>query len=251
MLEKNRWIQTAEYHTHTYYSDGKSSMEENVKQAMRLGMKTIGISDHGYRHMGFGVSYKEYPKMKDEVLRLREKYPDITILLGVEANILDDTGLIDVDDHILQYVDYVMAGYHFGSSVTKLRGIRNHICNFIKPLKQFEVEYNTKALINAMKQNDLFILTHPGDKGDVDIVEVAKAAKRTGTILEINAHHCNLSKEQLLLIQGMDLRYSVGADAHHFSHIGSISNVLKTIEEVGLDVNSIINLEKIKNDITQ
>lgn len=243
-MEKNRWIQTAEYHTHTYYSDGKSTMEENVKRARELGLKTVGISDHGYRHMGFGVSYTEYPKMKDEILRLREKYPDITILLGVEANILDDTGLIDVDDYILQYVDYVMAGYHFGSSVTKPRGIRNHLFNFIKPFKRFEVDYNTKALINAMKQNDLFILTHPGDKGDIDTLEVAKAAKETGTILEINAHHCNLSREQLLLIKDMDLRYSVGADAHHFEHIGRVEKALGTIEGVGLDIDRIINLEE-------
>lgn len=38
-------------------------------------------------------------------------------------------------------------------------------------------DYNTKAIINAMKNNDIFIITHPGDKGDVYIEEIAKVAK--------------------------------------------------------------------------
>ena len=45
----------AEYHTHTKYSDGKSTMEENVLFARKIGLRKIGISDHGYRHKGFGV----------------------------------------------------------------------------------------------------------------------------------------------------------------------------------------------------
>lgn len=245
MSEKSKtWILTAEYHTHTFYSDGKSTMEDNVIAARNCGIKTIGISDHGYRHMGFGVSYRDYPKMKDEVLKLRDKYPDMEILLGVEANILDDTGLIDVDDYILRYVDYVMAGYHFGSSITKPRGLRNHVCNFIKPLKRFEVDYNTRALINAMKQNDLFILTHPGDKGDIDTKEVAKVAMETGTILEINTHHANLSAAQLSLIKDWDLKFSVGADAHRSEHIGNLEVALKNIREAGLSLDKVINLKE-------
>ncbi len=243
MSEKNKWIQTAEYHTHTFYSDGKGTMEQNVCAARALGIKTIGISDHGYRHMGFGVKYKNYPKMKEEILKLREKYPDMEILLGVEANILDDTGLIDVDDYILQYVDYVLAGYHFGSSVTKFRGIRNHVCNFLKPLKKFEIEYNTRALINAMKRNDLFILTHPGDKGIIDTLAVAKAAQETNTVLEINAHHPNLSLEQLKMIKDMELKFSVGADAHYPEHVGQLQRAYDNIEQSGLSIDKIINLE--------
>lgn len=243
-MEKNRFVQTAEYHTHTFYSDGKGTMEQNVQMARKIGLKTIGISDHGYRHMGFGVKYKDYPKMKEEILRLREKYPDIEILLGVEANILDDSGEIDVDDFILQYVDYVMAGYHFGSAITKMRGLRNHICNYIKPLKNLEIEYNTRALVNAMRRNNLFILTHPGDKGRIDTLEVAKVAKETDTILEINTHHPNLSVEQLKLIKDMDLKFSVGADAHHPTHIGILDQAYQNILKSGISVDKIINLEE-------
>ena len=35
-------------------------------------------------------------------------------------------------------------------------------------------------IINAMKNNDIFIITHPGDKGDVYIEEIAKVARAYG-----------------------------------------------------------------------
>lgn len=232
----------AEYHCHTIYSDGKSTMEENVKFAIEMGLQKIGISDHGYKHKGFGVKYKNYPKMKSEIEALREKYPQIKILLGVEANILDDKGNIDVDDYVRKYVDYVIAGYHFGSMPSNLRGLENHIRNFIKPLKPKEIDYNTRALVNAMKKNNIFILTHPGDKGLVYIEEVAKAAEETKTVLEINAHHNNLSIEQIEIAKKYDVLFSVGSDAHHYTHMKMIEEAILRAEKAGLDGSRIINV---------
>lgn len=233
----------AEYHCHTKYSDGKSTMEENVVFARTMGLKKIGISDHGYKHKGFGVKYKDYPMMKAEIEGLREKYPDIKILLGVEANILDDKGNIDVDDYIHNYVDYVIAGYHFGSMPPNLRGLANHISNFIKPLKMTQIDYNTKALVNAMKNNNIFILTHPGDKGTVEIEEVAKMAEKTKTVLEISAHHDNLSLAQLEKIKRFDIKFSVGSDAHHFTHLKMVDEAIKRAEKANIDPERIINVE--------
>ena len=58
-------------------------------------------------------------------------------------------------------------------------------------------DYNTNAIINAMKNNNIFIITHPGDKGDVYIEEIAKIAKKTDTRLEVNSSHGFLTVEQL------------------------------------------------------
>lgn len=232
----------AEYHCHTIYSDGKSTMEENIKAAIDMGLEKIGISDHGYKHKGFGVKYKDYPKMKAEIEKLREKYPQIQILLGVEANILDDKGNIDVDDYIRNYVDYVMAGYHFGSMPPNFRGLLNHARNFIKPFKLSEIEYNTRALVNAMEQNQIFILTHPGDKGIVYTEEVAKAAEKTKTVLEINAHHNNLSIEQIEIAKAYNIKFSVGSDAHHYSHLKMITQALERAEKADVNGSRIINV---------
>ncbi len=233
----------AEYHSHTNCSDGKASMEQMVDEAARLGYEIYGISDHGYKHQFFGVKYDDYPKMREELDRLQEKYPSMKLLLGVEANILDDRGNIDVDDKILGLVDYVMAGYHFGSKPQNLRGLRNHFNNYTKVFGKREKEYNTRALIEAMRNNDLFILTHPGDKGMIDTLEVAKAAHETNTILEINAHHDNLSLRQLMEVKNIDIKFSVGSDAHRPEHLKYISQAIDRAQMAGIDPSRIINVK--------
>lgn len=232
----------AEYHSHTKYSDGKFSMEEMVKRAIEYGLEEFGISDHGYKHRFFGANYKEYPKMRDEINRLQEKYPQIKLLLGVEANVLDDKGNIDVDDYILNYLDYVLAGYHFGSNVRSFRGGLNHFNNYTKVFAKHEIEYNTNALINTMKQNKIFILTHPGDKGEIYTEEVVKVAEQTGTVLEINARHNRLSYEQLLVAKNYDVKFALGSDAHKLEHFDLLSNALQRAEKAGVDIDKIINV---------
>lgn len=231
-----------EYHCHTTYSDGKSTMEDMVKQGIYLGLSAIGISDHGYKHLGFGVKKKNYPKMRDEINQLQEKYPEIKILLGVEANILDNKGNIDVDDYIINYIDYTLAGYHFGSSPQNFRGILNHSRNYIKPFKIKEIEYNTKAIVEAMKNNDILAITHPGDKGMVDIEEIANCASKSQVALEINAHHEYLSEEQLKITKNYDIKYTIGSDAHHKNHLQMSKIALERAVKAGIDLNKIINL---------
>lgn len=48
-------ILTADYHTHTPYSHGKGTVEENAARAKELGLKQIGITDHGFSHLAFGL----------------------------------------------------------------------------------------------------------------------------------------------------------------------------------------------------
>ena len=101
----------ADYHTHTVYSHGKGTIEENVKVAISKGIKTLGISDHGYKNVAYGVKIDDFKRMREEIDMLNEKYNDqIKILLGVECNILDNNGNIDLNDKFDKYLDYVMAG---------------------------------------------------------------------------------------------------------------------------------------------
>lgn len=232
----------ADYHTHTIYSHGKGSIEDNIKVAIEKGLRKIGISDHGYKHLAYGVKYDNIFRMKEEIQELNEKYKNIDILLGIEANILDNKGNIDVDDKIVSYIDYVMAGYHFGSSPTSVKAGLNHVLNYTK-LTGYTKEYNTEAVINAMKNNDIFILTHPGDKGPVHIVEVAKVAKQTNTNLEINSHHSYLNVEQLKEIRDIGNKFIVGSDAHKPIDIANFTNAINIIKDAKVDLSLIQNIE--------
>lgn len=233
----------ADYHTHTIYSHGKGTIEDNVKVAISKGIETLGISDHSYSHLAYGIKKDHIFKMREEIDILNEKYKNkIKILLGVECNILDYKGNIDYDEKIGKVLDYVMAGYHFGSKPTNLRSLLNHANNYILKSNESK-EYNTLAVISAMKNNDIFVITHPGDKGDVYIEEVAKVAKETNTRLEINSSHRFLNVEQLKKIEHIENAFIVGSDAHIPRNVGNFDLALNTIKESNIDLSLIENIK--------
>lgn len=232
----------ADYHTHTKYSHGKGTIEENVLEAISKGIKTIGISDHGYKHLAYGIKLNDIYKMKEEIDKLNEKYSNIEILLGMECNILDSYGNIDINDKIIENCDYIMAGYHFASTPTSLKSTLNHCNNYMIKNKKAK-DYNTKAIINAMKNNDIFIITHPGDKGDVYIEEIAKVAKNTNTRLEINSSHGFLNSNQLVKIKSIGNKFIIGSDAHVPQNVGNFDLAMKIIKEASVDLSLIENIK--------
>ena len=77
------------YHTHSTYSDGKSSLEEIVQSAIACGMKELGFSDHA--PMPFCCEWSARAESINDYVReitaLKEKYKDqITIYLGIEQD---------------------------------------------------------------------------------------------------------------------------------------------------------------------
>ena len=51
-----------DYHTHTVFSHGHGSIEDNVKAAIKMGLKEIAITDHGFSHNSYGVRRMDEPK---------------------------------------------------------------------------------------------------------------------------------------------------------------------------------------------
>lgn len=231
----------ADYHTHTLYSHGKGTIEDNVKVAISKGIKTIGISDHSYKHIAYGVKTKDIHKMREEVNSLNDKYSDINILLGMECNILDDKGNIDMNDKFIKEFDYIMAGYHFASTPTSFRSLLNHCNNYIFKTEKAK-EYNTKAVINAMNNNDIFVITHPGDKGDVYIEEIAKVAKKTNTRLEINSSHSFLNAKQINEIKEIGNKFIIGSDAHCPERVGDFKRAMKAVYDSNMDISLVENI---------
>ena len=100
-------MQKSNFHTHTLFSDGHNSPEEMVCEAIDLGFKAIGFSDHSYTpsqnecSMLPGTEFDQF----DEVKRLKYKYIDlIDVYAGIE---------LDMNSRIpeLQY-DYLIGSVH-------------------------------------------------------------------------------------------------------------------------------------------
>jgi putative hydrolase len=241
----------ADYHIHSTYSrrnHGKSTIEENVQRAVELGLEEIAITDHGIKHYLYGIKEEKIKEAKDTVVKLREKYPQIKILLGVEANILDYEGNTDISDEVLKHCDIILCGYHIGVLFsTPVDAWKFMVMNKIgrKSNKIFEVmkEKNTDAVVKAMSKYKINILTHPGDKIPLNTDRIAATAEKTGTILEINNSHSHLNAEEIKIAKNYDVKFAINSDAHIKDRIGSYEKGLKAALDAGLDLSRIINLK--------
>jgi|LGOV01.1.fsa_nt_gb putative hydrolase len=241
-------------HMHTKYSDGKSTMEENVLEAIKKDLDMIAITDHGPGHIFYGIKEKDILKLRKEVDLLQEKYPEIQILLGIEANILSIDGSIDLTDMIKENIDVLLAGYHFGSKPKNVFvDMKIHIYNIlglkINYFKNKIKKANTQMLVNAMRKNNIDVLTHPGDKGSVDIDQVAKVAAETDTKLEINERHTHLTVEEINIAMKYNVEFIISSDAHYHEHIGVYDDAIKRVNEAGLDRSRVVNYKGDHNGI--
>ncbi len=208
-------------------------------------LKILAISDHGPGHMGFGIKKRKYKEMRQVIDEMNAKYDDIEVLLGLEANVLDVDGHLDVDEEILKLNDILLAGYHFGSRPVRLvRDMIHHANNYFSKegvANKKLMEANTVSLINAMKRYDIDILTHPGAKGPIDVKRVAQVASETNTALEINASHGFLTLDQIKEAMAYDIKFSINSDAHHPRDIGNFKKAIDRANAAGLSYDRVIN----------
>ncbi len=103
-----------DYHTHTTYSrhrHGKGTVADNVRAALSCGLKEIALTDHGLRHITYGMTTKNLPRFLAEVERARRDYPGIKIYAGLEANFLSPRGETDLDG-AADMLDIRVCGFH-------------------------------------------------------------------------------------------------------------------------------------------
>lgn len=237
-------------HTHTTFSHGTGSIEDNVIVATMKGLKQIGISDHGPGHLTYGIKRKNFPVMRAEIDRLKPLYPQIEILLGVEANIINPSGKLDTTDKEEAYLDYVLAGYHYGIFGEKpVRAGVLHLVNLWDTHRKIENDgrqkhVNTDLVIKALHENDIKVLTHPGDKGQFDMMALAKACEETDTLMEISCWHEAPLTEELKEIAKTGVSFIVSSDAHSPKRVGTFEGGLLRALQAGLDPARIVNLER-------
>jgi len=224
-------------HCHTVASGhAYSTVTECAKAAAEKGLSLIAITDHapkmpgscGFLHfLNLGVIPKEMF--------------GVEVLKGVELNILDITGKVDLSNNTIKKLDVVIASLHTPC---------------ISPMSQ---EENTQCVINTMKNSYIKILGHPGDpRYPLDIHKVISASRDTNTVIELN--NTSLSpnngryggKDVMIQIlkecEKQNLPVIFGSDAHFHTNIGNFSDVERLTDEIGFPQELILNtsVEKFK-----
>ena len=239
-----------DHHTHTVYSHGKGSIEDNVKQAVAKGLESIAITDHGPGHLTYGLDRNKLPQMRAEIDELQVKYSQIKILLGVEANTLRVEPFLDVAPDERKDYDILLAGYHFGILHAGMvpNYLNKHAGLFGGETSTLKVK-NTAMMLDALYYNEehgnhIDVLTHPGDKGPFDIADIARACADTATFIEINDKHHHLTVDEIKIAAAFDVKFIIGSDAHIPARVGSFEGPLKRALEAGLDPERIVNIKE-------
>lgn len=251
-----------DYHTHTTYSHGfikphgKGTVEENVQAAIRCGLEEVAISDHGPGHIFYGIKRQNFDALRHDIEESQKLHPEIKIWMSCETNLTESGKGLDVTDEDSKKLDFLIGGYHYG--VMNCHAIRNWLLarkRFqeggnngldMETSKAYEKqrEINTEMYIRSLRQNNLRILTHPGDKGPVDMHEIAKVCAETDTWMEINTWHMHLTTEEIMIAMKEDVKFVISSDAHTPDRVGSYLKGLERALKAGLDPERIVNIEK-------
>lgn len=239
----------ADYHTHTVYSHGKGTIKQNVDEAIKKGLTEIAISDHGYGHFLYGIKRDALPKMRKEIDEINKFYDKIHVKLGMEANIISRKGDLDIGKETTSKLDIVLAGYHFGAIPNNIGDCfmmhgNNFLARYSDAVDKKARVFNTDAVVAAIYNNPIDILTHPGAKANIDTREVAKAAAKRGTALEINSSHGFLTVEYIKIAMKEDVKFVISSDAHRPQDVGNVKLGIERAIEAGLSVDQIINVKK-------
>lgn len=238
----------ADYHTHTKYSHGKGAIEDNVKAAALIGLKGIAITDHGFAHKKFGISDKKLPLMRGEIESLKQKYK-LDIYLGVEANLISLEGGVDLKTEKFEKLDVFLMGCHKYIIFESLKDaynllIKNYFTSVfrIKPPKSI-IKANTSAYIKAIEKYPLDVITHLNYEANVDICEVAKAARDYGTYIEISAKKGHLTPVQINKIADIGAEFIINSDAHSPSRVGDFELAVNLLRLSGVSASRVCNAE--------
>ncbi len=242
-------ILTADYHTHTPYSHGKNTVAENVKRAKELGLREIGITDHGFAHITFGLSRKKAGEYRAECQAAEKEY-GVKVLVGMEANIRGVKGECDLTQEDYDKFDVFLCGNHiviwydtFGDFCSY--GLGNWLSGKFKknPSKKL-IERNTKAYINTIEKNPVDILTHLNFRCPANALEVAKCAADHGTYIELNSKKLHLTDEELSdIVAKTSARFVIDSDAHSASRVGDLGYLEEQLLRVDFPLERIDNID--------
>lgn len=190
-------------HMHTDFSDGRDTVEAMVQACRGLGYKYIAITDHSpHSAASRNLSAGSIARQAEEIARLREQYPDITILHGCEVDILPD-GRLDFPDRILEPLDIVLASLHERAGQSGEHLLRRYSA--------------------AMKHPLVTLITHPTNRlvphragYDLDYDALFAMAVETRTIVEIDGSPAHLDLDGALSRQAIaaGVMMAVNSDCH-------------------------------------
>ncbi|HSD97427.1 MAG TPA: DNA polymerase/3'-5' exonuclease PolX [Sulfuricaulis sp.] len=190
-------------HTHTKATDGHHTLREMADAARQHGFEYLAITEHSRRlTVAHGLDPQQLRKQMNEIDKLNDQLRNITLLKGIEVDILED-GALDLPDDVLSECDLVVGAVHSKFNLSRAK--------------------QTERILRAMDHPHFTILAHPTGRlldtrepYDVDMLKIIRRARERGCFLELNAHperldlldiYCQMARDEEVLV-------AINSDAH-------------------------------------
>jgi putative hydrolase len=219
----------ADLHVHTVASGHAYSTVLEIAQATaaKNELKMIALTDHGTKMPGGPHSYHFA-----NLVAIPERVSGIRILKGIEANLIDLKGTLDLEKQYLERLDVVAAGLHA-------------FCCPVGSSKD-----NTTMIVNAIKSGSVDIIVHPGNPEFlIDEAAVVEAATKFDVALEIN--NCSLTAARLgseahchhiiQLAKVAKTKLIVGSDSHFAETVGDFGAAAEILVDHGIPEEQVLN----------
>lgn len=220
-------------HTHTVASGhAYSTLKENAQEAFAKGLEAFVCADHGPAVPGCAPGFT----FSSVLSHVPEVIEGVRVFRGVELNILDFDGTVDVEPKYLTGIDFGIASLH---GVTYKSG---------------SIEQNTQAMLCALSLPYVDVIGHPGNPNyPIDKERFVKEVAKSNKLVEINSHSFLVRegsepncKEIANLCKKHDVRIVVSSDAHICYHMGEFSRAVALLEECNFPEELVVsaNLER-------
>lgn len=218
-------------HMHTTATDGTATIRDMADAAIARGLKYIAITDHSQRvSMAMGLDAARLRSQWQEIDEIRPEYDGrLTILKGIECDILEGGGM-DLPDDCLAEADWVLASVHYGQKQSR--------------------DQITERILGAIENPHVSCIAHPTGRllnrrpaYDVDMDAVMNAAKKYGTLLELNANpaRLDLNDVNLGVARRLGIPIVISTDAHSIDGLDVMRYGIKQARRGGLTRRDVAN----------
>jgi putative hydrolase len=222
-------------HSHTKWSDGRATMLDMAEGARALGYRYLGITDHSPRiKVVNGLDAERLVAQSAEMAGVQAQVPEVTLLQGIEVDILED-GSLDLPDAVLEILDVVIASPH-----VKLRQ---------------EPSAMTERMMRAVSHPHVDVVGHPTGRrpgsregATYDFEGVFKEAAKHGVALELDCDpaRMDLSPEMARMALELGCNFALDADAHAPAEFAYVPMALWMARRAGIPENRILNFRPLE-----
>ena len=221
----------ADIHTHSCASGhAYGTIREMAQAAAEKKLALLGISEHGP-----GIPGTCDPIYFNNLSMAPRNLYGVEMIYGREVNVLNEETL-SLDEEHLARLDYGIVGIH-------------GMC-----YQNVGKEKNTENLIECMKNEKIFFVSHPDDDHTpLDYEKLVEAAKKYHVALEVN-NSSFLKPDQRLncvenyrtmlkLCEKLQSPIIVDSDAHDPGYVGRFSEAAAFLQEVHFPEKLVLNVE--------